>query len=197
MVILDSLKAAIESNHSAARNWRRHADPDPHTRPSEAAPYYFKYIDRVEGDDIVVRLESQLDETLAFLAGVSEARSLHRYQPGKWSIREVLSHLSDVERVSLHRALWFARGFESPLPSYEQDLSVAAAKADQFPWASHVEEFRHVRLATLSFFRNLPAEAWMRSGVASDNRFTVRALAYLMAGHVTHHVAIIKERYLS
>lgn len=96
----------------------------------------------------------------------------------------------------LLRALWFARGFESSLPSYEQDIAAAAARADLVPWASHVEEFRHVRLATLSFFRNLPAEAWMRSGVASDNRFTVRALAYIVAGHVPHHVTILKERYL-
>jgi hypothetical protein len=96
----------------------------------------------------------------------------------------------------LFRAFWFARGFESPLPSYDQNVASAAAQADGFSWASHVEEFRHVRLATLSFFRSLPEEAWTRSGIASDNRFTVRALAYLIAGHVDHHVAILRERYL-
>jgi hypothetical protein len=164
--------------------------------PGEAAPYYFTYIDRVFGDDIVERLASQLDEALAFFSGVSESGSLHRYEPGKWSIRDVLRHLNDVELLTLFRAFWFARGFESPLPSYDQNIASAAAQADRFSWASHVEEFRQVRLATLSFFRNLPEEAWTRSGVASDNPFTVRALAYLIAGHVDHHVAILRERYL-
>lgn len=199
MVILDPVEAAIESYHStrqtdAIMSTERGTTGRP--EPSEAAPYYFKYIDRVESADIVERLESQLPATLAFLEGVSEAKSLHRYEPGKWSLRDVLSHVNDVERVSLSRALWFARGFESPLPSYEQDVSAAAARADPFSWASRVEEFRNVRLATLSFFRNLPTEAWMRSGVASGNRFTVRALAYILAGHTAHHVAIMEERYL-
>lgn len=164
--------------------------------PGEAAPYYFKYIDLVPGDDVVSRLASQLDEKRAFFSGVSEARSLYRYEPGKWSIRGVLRHLNDVERMSLFRAFWFARGFDSPLPSYDQSVAAAAGQADGFSWESHVEEFRHVRLATLCFFRNLPEEAWSRSGIASDNRFTVRALAYLIAGHVDHHVAILRERYL-
>jgi hypothetical protein len=162
----------------------------------EAAPYYFKYIDRVEGDDVVSRMASQLDETLALLSAVSEDGSLHRYEPGKWSFREVLRHVNDVERMSVFRAFWFARGFDSPLPSYEQEVASAAGTADRFSWASHLDEFRHVRFATLSFFRGLPDEAWMRSGIASDNRFTVRALAYLVAGHVDHHVAILRERYL-
>jgi hypothetical protein len=164
--------------------------------PGEAAPYYFQYIDRVPGDDIVSRLASQLDETLPLLSRVSEERSLYRYEPGKWSIRDVLRHLNDVERMTLFRAFWFARGFESPLPSYDQNVASAAAQADRFSWSSHLEEFRSLRVATLSFFRSLPDEAWTRSGIASDNHFTVRALAYLIAGHVDHHVAILRERYL-
>ncbi|HEY2934051.1 MAG TPA: DinB family protein [Acidobacteriota bacterium] len=163
---------------------------------NEAAPYYFRYIERISSDDIVGRLETQLEETLSFLAGISEEKSLHRYAPEKWSIRQVLNHLNDCERVFLFRALWFARGFDSPLPSYDQEVSVRAAAADEFSWASHVEEFRRVRLATLSFFRNLPSEAWMRSGIASGNSFTIRALAYILAGHVVHHTAILEERYL-
>lgn len=164
--------------------------------PNEAAPYYFKYIDRVQSDDIVGVLETQLEETLAFLLGITEERSLHRYAPEKWSIRQVLNHVSDTERVFLFRAFWFARGFDSPLPSFDEKVSAGAARADEFSWARHVEEFRGVRLATLTFFRNLPAEAWMRSGIASDNPFTVRAIAYLVAGHTAHHVAILQERYL-
>jgi DinB family protein len=162
----------------------------------EAAAYYFRYIDQVPGDDVVGLLAAQLEETMPLLSGISEERSLHRYAPEKWSIRQVLNHVSDGERVFVYRALWFARGFDTPLPSFEQEISAAGAKADEVPWTRHVEEFHGVRLATLSFFRNLPAEAWDRSGVASGNPFTVRALAYIVAGHLAHHTAILRERYL-
>lgn len=163
---------------------------------NEAAQYYFTYIDRVSSDDIVGALQTQLDDTLAFLSGISEDKSLHRYAPDKWSIRQVQNHINDGERVFLFRALWFARGFEAPLPSFDQDIAVRGAEADHFSWASQIEEFRQVRLATLSFFQNLPPQAWMRTGVASDNPFTVRALGYITAGHVAHHRAILEERYL-
>lgn len=163
----------------------------------EASPYYFQHIDRIQSDDIIGVLESQLDEILAFLLGISEEKSLHRYAPDKWSIRQVLNHVSDAERVFLFRAFWFARGFDSPLPSFDQHVSAGAAQADEYSWARHVEEFRGVRLATVSFFRNLPAAAWMRSGIASDNPFTVRALAYFVAGHAAHHMAVLEERYLA
>jgi len=163
---------------------------------TEAAPYYFNYIDKVIGDDVIATLENQLPEYAAFFSGISEQKSLHRYAPDKWSIREVLSHLNDAERVFSFRAFWFARGFETAMPSFDQNVAVANAAADQIAWATHVEEFRRVRLATVSLFRNLQPEAWTRSGIASDNRFTVRALAYTIAGHLTHHGNIIRERYL-
>jgi hypothetical protein len=163
---------------------------------NEAAPYYFKYIDRITSADIIGVLETQLEEALGFLAGISEEKSLYRYAPDKWSIRQVLNHVSDTERVFLFRAFWFGRGFDSPLPSFDEKISAGAAQADEISWARHVEEFRGVRLATATFFRNLPAEAWSRSGIASGNPFTVRAAAYIMAGHLAHHVAILQERYL-
>jgi hypothetical protein len=162
---------------------------------SEAAPYYFGYINRISSDDVVNVLETQMGETLSFLQGISEEKSLHRYAPGKWSIRQAWNHVNDAERVFVFRAIWFARGFGSPLPSFDQETAVQHARADDFPWAGHIEEFREIRLASLSFFRNLPEEAWMRSGVASDNPFTVRACAYIAAGHVAHHAAILRERY--
>jgi hypothetical protein len=164
--------------------------------PNEAAPYFFKYIDLVQSQDVVGVLEAQLEEIPALLAGVGEEGSLHRYAPDKWSLRQVLNHVSDTERVFLFRSFWFARGFDSPLPSFDEKVSAAGARADEVPWARHVEEFREVRRATLSFFRNLPDEAWTRSGTASDNLFTVRALAYIVAGHAAHHVSILQERYL-
>ena len=163
---------------------------------NEAAPYYFTYIDRVAGGDVAGTLETQLSEAMTFWPSIGEEQSLRRYAPEKWSIRQVLNHLNDAERVFVSRALWFARGFDSPLPSFEQDVAVAGARADECPWASHVEEFRAVRLATLSFVRNLPADAWARSGVASGNPVTVRALTYIVAGHFAHHLAIVRERYL-
>jgi uncharacterized damage-inducible protein DinB len=163
---------------------------------NEADPYYSYVIDPVPGDDIVSVLESQLEETPAFLRGISEEKSLYRYAPEKWSIRQVVSHINDVERIFLSRALWFARGFDSPLPSFDQNDCAVAARADAVPWANHIEDFRAVRLATLSFFRNLPEEAWLCRGIASDRSFTVRALAYITAGHVIHHTGVIRERYL-
>ena len=163
---------------------------------SEAAPYYFTYINQVTGDDISHIIENQLEESLKFLSGISEEKSLHRYAPEKWSIRQVLNHFTDTERAFAFRALWFARGFDVPLPSYDQNIAASGAMADKISWAPHAEEFRRVRLATISLFNNMPHEAWMRSGIASDNRFTVRALAYIIAGHVTHHVRILRERYL-
>lgn len=168
------------------------------TRPGtdEAAAYYFNYIGKVPTDDIVGYLASQLDETTELFSGISEEKSLHRYAPEKWSIRQVLNHVNDGERLFVFRAFWFARGFDSPLPSFDQEVSVTAAKADEVPWAMHVKEFRGLRLATLSFFRNLPAEAWDRKGIASDYPFTVRALAFITGGHVAHHAAILRERYL-
>jgi len=162
----------------------------------EAAPYYFAYIDRIQQDDVVRVLEAQNDETVSFLAGISEEKSLYRYAPGKWSIRELLSHINDTERLFIFRAMWFARGFEEPLPSFDQNVCVENSGADKISWANHVAEFQTIRSATVTFFQNLSDEAWGRAGIASDNKFTVRALAYIAAGHVDSHCAVIRERYL-
>jgi len=163
---------------------------------NEAAPYYFTYIDRIKNPDILAELESQLGDTLPFLQAVSAEKSLHRYAAEKWSIRQVWNHVNDTERAFAFRALWFARGFDSPLPSFDQNISSRGANADDYSWASHIDEFRTVRLASLTLFRNMPADAWSRTGIASDNSFTVRALAYIIAGHVAHHRSILETRYL-
>jgi len=164
--------------------------------PTEAAPFYSTYIDRVTSDDVLAELESQLDPALRLFATITEQRSLRRYAPDKWSLRQLLSHVSDTERVFLYRALWFARGFDTPLPGFDQNIAVPHASADQFSWTSHIADFAAVRAATLSFFRNLPGEAWSRTGIASGNPVSVRALAYIVAGHAAHHIAILEERYL-
>ena len=168
------------------------------TRPqtTEAADYYFRYIDLITSDDIVPAIESQMGQMLQLLSGINEEQSLHAYAPGKWTIREVLNHVNDGERVFAGRAFWFARGFTAPLPSFDQDVAVPMAQANNTSWAELVEEFKTVRLATLSFFKTLPEEAWSRTGVASDYPFTVRSLAYIIAGHVAHHRNVLAERYL-
>src|SRR5215469_15148519 len=112
---------------------------------TEAGSYYFTYIDQVSGDDPQGVLASQLDESLAFFRGISEEKSAHRYAPEKWSIRQVLNHLTDTERAFAFRALWFARGFDRDLPSYDQEVAARGAQADSVSWAAHVEEFERVR----------------------------------------------------
>ena len=163
---------------------------------TEAAEYYFTYIDQVGSGDISEILMRQGSDLRALLSGISEEQSLHRYAPDKWTMREVLGHVSDTERLFVSRAFWFARGFDTALPSFDQNVAVATAGANDRPWRSHIEEFQAVRSATIAFFDNLPSDAWGRRGIASGNPFTVRALAYMCAGHATHHVTILRERYL-
>jgi hypothetical protein len=165
-------------------------------QPDEAAPYYFTYIDQVEGDNPLRAIETQLDQYSPVLSRITEEKSRFRYAPEKWSIRQVLNHITDTERAFVFRALWFARGFDTPLPSYDQTIASAGAKADAVRWSAHVDEFKRVRQATISFFRNLPEDAWMRKGIASDNPFTVRALGFIIPGHVTHHFKILRDKYL-
>ena len=163
---------------------------------SEAAAEYLPYIDLVEGEDVQAVLANQREEALVLFCGISEEKSLYRYASDKWSVRQVLNHITDTERNDAFRAFWFARGFSAPLPSYDQDMAAAGARADGVAWAAHVEEFHRVRLSTLSLFAHMPAEGWRRTGIASANRFTVRALAYLIAGHAAHHLRVLRERCL-
>ena len=163
---------------------------------SEAAPFYFPYINQVVGDDPFAFLETQLEDALALFATISEETSLRRYAPDKWSIRQVLNHVTDTERAFAFRLMWFARGFDTPLPGYDQDIAAAGAEADAVSWAAHVAEFEQVRLATISLYRNMPAVGWTKSGVASDKFVTTRALGWIIPGHVAHHLTILRERYL-
>ncbi|HEX5434965.1 MAG TPA: DinB family protein [Candidatus Angelobacter sp.] len=162
----------------------------------EAASYYYRYIDRVSNNDVLQELETQLQQLPRFFRSISEEKSLYAYEPEKWSMRQVLNHINDSERVFLFRAFWFARGFSTPLPSFDQNVAVNAAAADEISWTKHIEDFVAVRQASLNFFRNLPQPAWLLTGIASDNSFTVRSLAYIIAGHAAHHTGILQERYL-
>ena len=168
--------------------------PPDHT---EAAQYYQTYISQVPAGDVRDVLDAQADDLPRLLAGLTEDQSHYRYAPEKWTIRQVISHINDTERVFSFRAFWFGRGYEQPMPSFDQDIAMAVACANERSLADHVEEFRALRAATAKLFRSMPRGAWDRRGVASDNPVTVRALAYITAGHVAHHARILRERYLT
>jgi hypothetical protein len=163
---------------------------------AEAAEYYFTYIDKAQTEDILGHLGAQTAQLRDLFASISETQSLHRYEPGKWSFREALSHINDTERVFAFRALWIARGGQAPLPGFDQDLFAANSNADARTWSSHVEEFEAIRASTTSMLHSLPSDAWLRTGTASNNAVTTNALAYMIAGHAEHHRRIFVEKYL-
>lgn len=165
--------------------------------PSEYAPYYGRYITLVGGNDVVAALEDQPRDTLGLLSALSEEQGDCRYAPDKWSIKETLGHVIDAERVFSYRALRFARNDRTPLASFEQDGYVREGGFGERRLADLIEEFVCVRRATVWLFRELSAEAWMRRGIASDNPVSVRAVAYIVAGHELHHRRVLREKYLS
>ena len=162
---------------------------------SEHAPYYSRYVDLVADGDILGTLATQIDGTMAELRNVSEADSLKRYAAGKWSVREVVGHLIDTERIFAYRALRFARNDRTDLPGFEQDDYVAAAQFDRRPWTGLLEEFDAVRRSDVLMFRGLGDEAWRRQGVANGDAMSVRAAAYVIAGHELHHLRVLREKY--
>src|SRR5215213_2506495 len=164
--------------------------------PNEYASYYEKYISLVPDADLIQTLERQGAETLALLRALPEERGGHRYEPGKWSIKQLVGHISDGERLFSYRALSIARGDRAPLPGMEQEEWMANVDFDARTLADLLDEFEAVCAATLHLLRHLSPEAWARRGTASDNEVTVRALAYIIAGHEAHHVGVLRERYL-
>ena len=163
---------------------------------TEYAPDYGKYVSLVADGDILTSLDRQLDETLALLAGVSEEQADYRYAPDKWSVKELVGHLIDAERIFGYRALRFARHDKTPLQGFEQDDYVREASFDDYTLSDLASEFAHVRRSNLSLFKHLSGEAWERTGTANDNEVSVRALAFIIAGHELHHLNILRSRYL-
>jgi len=163
--------------------------------PNETGAYYHGYIAHVPDGDILEILSRQLEGTIELLAGVEDG-SL-RYAPDKWTIRQVLIHMIDTERVFAYRALRFSRGDETPLPGFDQDAFMETTDVSGRSIASLLEEFRAVRASTLSLFRGLAAATWDRAGVASGHPMTTRGAAWVIAGHERHHVAILRDRYLA
>jgi len=164
---------------------------------SEHAPYFGKYVALAAGGNILATLERHLGDMQSLLTSIGEERGGHRYAPDKWNIREVVGHVNDTERVFAYRALRIARGDQAPLEGFDQDRYVLAGPFGRVSLADLGREFTAVRQATLALFRPLDAAAWMRRGLANQNEVSVRALAFMIAGHQRHHCNILVERYLS
>jgi hypothetical protein len=164
-------------------------------RSDEYAPYYDRYISRVAGLDLLGLLREQRELLARVPATVPGKREGHRYAPDKWSVREVIGHLSDAERVFGYRAFCFSRGEEAALPGFDENVYVERAGADARTLADLVAELVALRDANLALFGALSTEQWRRSGVANGLAISVRALAHVTAGHVDHHLAILRERY--
>ncbi len=163
----------------------------------EYAPYYDRYISLVQGDDILNTLDQQRRQMLLLLSGRDEEDGNFRYAPEKWSAKEVLGHVCDTERIFAYRALRIARSDATPLEGFEQDDYVRNGGFAQRSIGDLVEDFIAVRRATLSLLRDLDEAAWARRGVANKNEVSVRALAYIIAGHELHHRRILEEKYFA
>jgi DinB superfamily len=162
----------------------------------ENAPYYDRYISLVSGNDVLAAFEDQRRQTLLFLSGRTETDGDLRYAPDKWSLKEVLGHINDTERIMAYRALRISRGDATPIEGYEQDDYVRNGPFAHCPLSELIEDYIAVRRATVTLFRNLGEAAWSRRGVANKLEITVRALAYVIAGHELHHRRILEDKYL-
>lgn len=164
--------------------------------PDEFAPFYAPYIGALQEDDALEALEHGLQAMTSLLASVPPEREDFRYAPGKWSIREVVGHILDGERVFATRALTFARGDEGPLPAFDENVWARHSNAGSRPVADLAEEFALLRRANIAMIRSLPEDAPLRRGTASGHPVSVRAVLWIMAGHEAHHRRILEERYL-
>lgn len=162
--------------------------------PTEHNPYYSKYI-KLVGDDALAAMRAGSASTPRLLSGVTETQAMFRYEPGKWSVKEVLGHIIDGERVFAYRALRFARADQTDLPGFEENEWVPAGRFDRRPLQDIVAEYGAVRTATLALFSSFDEQDLVRTGKANDDLVSVRALAHIIAGHELHHVGLLKERY--
>jgi DinB superfamily len=164
-------------------------------KPGEYDPYYDRYISLIPGNDVIATLASQTPKTVALLSTRTEQDGDLRYAPGKWTVKEALGHMIDTERIMSYRALRIARNDRTPIEGFEQDEYVRDGPHPGILLADLVEEFKTVRAATVAFFRNLGPADWTRRGTANTKEITVRALAFVIAGHEVHHRQILEERY--
>ncbi|MBL0057092.1 MAG: DinB family protein [Chitinophagaceae bacterium] len=168
------------------------ARPIPGTYPE----YYQRYIDQVAENDLTTALENQLPRIREFLSGITEEQSLFRYAPGKWTMKEVLQHMIDTERIFGYRSLCFARGEKASLPGFEEDDYAAQSGANSRTWQSLVEEMILLRQSTIILFNSFPSTGMAASGIANNNPISVLAMGFIIPGHFTHHRKVMEERYL-
>lgn len=161
----------------------------------EYAPFYAGYVAAVRDEDVHYVLAAQPAELRGMCCDLSEQEALARYAPGKWSVKEVVGHLADTERIFAYRALRVGRGDATPLAGFDENAYVPAAASDLRPMGELLDEFDAVRAATLALFRGMPDQAWERRGLANGVPVSTRALLYVVAGHARHHLEILRERY--
>ena len=164
---------------------------------TEYAPYFQSYVNQVSEADILPVLRSQMDDLDVLLERVAPEKETYRYADGKWSIREIVGHLIDGERVFGYRAFCIARGEKQNLPGFDQNDYMLTAPYHNIELDDLLSELRLIRLGNIAMFRTLDEESWSREGTANENQVTVRAIAFIMAGHVRHHMNVLRERYLT
>ena len=162
----------------------------------EFAPYYLPYVNSVPEGDIFSTLTKQLEDTVLLLKNVTEEQGKFRYAPGKWSIKEVIGHMTDTERIMAYRLMCIARGETVSLPGFDESQYVANSSFNDQSFEQLLEHFSAVRKSTIVLMKSLNDDAWLRKGLANNTGVTVRGIAYIIAGHAMHHCQIIKERYL-
>ncbi len=165
-------------------------------KPGEYAPYYDTYIRHVASNDLLKYFNEQTESVISVCSSLSEEQLLYRYAPGKWSVKDVIGHIIDAERIFSYRALTFARGDKTELPGFEENEYAAVAKMDARSKQSLLDDYRAVRQSTIALFSNLDPSTYMITGTANKNPMSVRAIGYIIAGHELHHLSVVKERYL-
>lgn len=165
-------------------------------QPGEYHPAFGGYVAKAQAfPDPIEGLNRQRDELLGLLRPLSAAQRVHRYAPGKWSVQEMLGHITDTERIFAYRALRIGRADRTPLPGFEENDYVVAAQAENCGWEELIAEFEHVRRSSVLLFQHFPEAAWLRAGIVNDTPLSVRALVNITIGHVAHHIDILRERY--
>lgn len=164
--------------------------------PADYAPDYARYVDNVPEDDVLGALASQSSETQRLLAGIDASRAAYRYAPDKWSVKQVIGHVTDAERVFGSRIHTVSRGEQQPLPGFDEDTYVANGAFDNWSLGDLAEHYALARRANIVLLRNLSDEAWDRRGVANGAEVSVRAMAFMLVGHERHHLSVLREKYL-
>ncbi|HJV48247.1 MAG TPA: DinB family protein [Geothrix sp.] len=165
-------------------------------QPGEYSEGYAPYIAAAPEGDPIALLQAQADEVAKLFAGLTEAQGAYKYAPGKWSLKDLIQHLSDGERIFAYRCLRIGRGDATPLPGWEENDYAATAQADARSLADLLAEFQATRAGSITLFRGMPAEAWGRQGTTNNRSITARCIPYICLGHAAHHLAVIRERYL-